>query len=374
EGVYGEWSFRSTPPWVRSRYFTPTTDGRWVIAPSIKKMVTFAYLNLIEDANPSPLSSTNAMNVILCRNVLMYFTPPAMKKVVHHFYRSLADGGWLIVSPTEASHTLFSEFSTVSFTGAMLYRKADRHPQAARTFHSGHAGGQDEEILCGLPPPTMIEYHGPAGTGMPQIDQGPSVGAVEPSEAELPPISYAEAVGLYQQGRYEDAEAIIVALLSQNPGDGQAMLLLARLSANQGRLAEALACCEKAIASDKMNARAHYLRAMILQEQGWLEGAALAVKRALYLEPEFALGHFALGNIALRLGKVKESKKHFENTLALLAKYQPDDILPESEALTAGRLSALIALQKRPGDARGVGVKGTPLAGGEQSYSGHPLL
>ncbi len=75
EGVYSEWSFRGTPEWVGERYFTRAKDGRWAVLPSIKKMVTLHYLNLAEDAFPSLLSNTNAMDVIFCRNVLMYFHP-----------------------------------------------------------------------------------------------------------------------------------------------------------------------------------------------------------------------------------------------------------------------------------------------------------
>ena len=124
------------------------------------------------------------------------------------------------------------------------------------------------------------------------------------------------------------------------------MLLLARLHANQGRLREALEWCEKAIAADKTDARAHYLRATILQEQGLLEEASCSLRSALYADPEFVLGHFALGCLALKTGKVKESEKHFENTLSLLAEYRQDDLLPESDGLTAGRLSEMISAQR----------------------------
>jgi chemotaxis protein methyltransferase CheR len=58
----------------------------------------------------------------------------------------------------------------------------------------------------------------------------------------------------------------------------------------------------------------------------------------VYAEPEFVLGHFALGNLTLKHGKPKESQKHFENVLLLLARYGPEDIVPESDGLPARRL------------------------------------
>ena len=67
-GVYGEWSFRNAPPWLTEGYFRRTKDGKIEILPEIRKMVTFAYLNLAEDIYPSPLNNTNAMDLIFCRN------------------------------------------------------------------------------------------------------------------------------------------------------------------------------------------------------------------------------------------------------------------------------------------------------------------
>ncbi len=89
-GIYGEWSFRDAPPWLKQRYFTPTADGRYAIAPRIKKLVNFAYLNLAQDVYPSLATDTNAMDVIFCRNVLMYFTPAQIRTVIGHLHPLLS--------------------------------------------------------------------------------------------------------------------------------------------------------------------------------------------------------------------------------------------------------------------------------------------
>jgi chemotaxis protein methyltransferase CheR len=123
EGAYREWSFRDTAPWIKARYFSRQPGGRLVIRSAIRKMVTFTYLNLADDVYPSLLTNTTAMDVIFCRNVLMYLAPEQAKKVVHKLYRALADGGWLIVGPCETSQALFASFQTVNIPGAILYRK-----------------------------------------------------------------------------------------------------------------------------------------------------------------------------------------------------------------------------------------------------------
>ncbi|HEY4487538.1 MAG TPA: protein-glutamate O-methyltransferase CheR, partial [Candidatus Paceibacterota bacterium] len=122
-GRYGEWSFRSSPAWIKDRYFRKISGSRYEILPHLKKMVTFSYLNLAADTYPSLINNTNAMDVILCRNVLMYFAPAQVKKARQNFYRALVPDGWLIVSAVETSPLLFDDFSTVSFPGALLYRK-----------------------------------------------------------------------------------------------------------------------------------------------------------------------------------------------------------------------------------------------------------
>jgi chemotaxis protein methyltransferase CheR len=341
EGTYTDWSFRESPSWLKNTYFKATAEGRWAISPAIKKMVTFSYLNLVEDVYPSLLTGTNAMDVIFCRNVLMYFAEPARGKVIHRFHRSLAEQSWLIVSPTETSQTLFSEFATVSLAGVTLYRKGVVPPQMViPSFFQGEDGARAalqkaERVLA---QPESIK---PANLDLPPPPPQPLAGV------EVPPLISAEqALELYQQGRYEEAARLLIAQVSANAKDGSAMLLLARVYANQGKLTPALGWCEKAIAVDKLTACAHYLRATILLEQGLPEEAISSLRRAVYVDARFALGHFALGSLALRQGDVKESEKHFNNALLLLASYGPEEVVPESEGLSARRLGEIVSVYR----------------------------
>ena len=117
---------------------------------------------------------------------------------------------------------------------------------------------------------------------------------------------------------------------------------MARICANLGQLAEAQTWAEKAIAANKLNAGLHYLRAVILQEQDALEESTGSLKRALYLDPDFVLAHYALGNLALRQRRHEETARHFSNALALLNRHGADDILPQSDGLAAGRLREML--------------------------------
>jgi len=116
----------------------------------------------------------------------------------------------------------------------------------------------------------------------------------------------------------------------------------ARALADAGDLEAARACCERALQIDKMHAGFYHLHATILQEQGELAGAAMALRRALYLDHNFIAAHFALGNLARREGKTRHAHKHFDNALRLLRAADPAETVPESGGRSAADLIAFI--------------------------------
>jgi chemotaxis protein methyltransferase CheR len=327
-GVYGEWSFRESPPGFKERYFQRCGDGRYEILPEIKKMVTFAHLNLVEDHFPALATDTNAMDLIFCRNVLMYFTPTQAAKAVRNLRCALAEDGWLAVSPCEASQTLFARFSPANFSSAILYQKSNAKVQAAPSWT----------------PPLSSES---TPVVAPALETPESFTPDEPSQAPAgveAPSSFAAAASLYQQGRYAEAsDTLLNSIVLVDVPDPPAFSLLARALANQGRLTDALAWCDRWVAADKLNASGHYLRAVVLQELGENEQSRHSLQRATYLQPEFVLAHFAMGNLARACGKNNEVDKHFTNASRLLKACPPGDVLPESDGLTAGRLTEIIS-------------------------------
>jgi chemotaxis protein methyltransferase CheR len=339
-GVYGEWSFRGTPAWVKENYFERKKGGRYEILPRIKRMVKFSNLNLAEDAYPSLLSNTNAMDIILCRNVLMYFTREQARNVVNKMFLALDAGGWLVVNPSELSTDLFSAFTSVNFPGAILYQKRDTESHLKAVFN----GRQDHEPAI-LAQPFFDLTAGTEMKDVPSSESSRTISLEVDASRETQPSAsnrYRDALAFYGQGRYRVALEMLEELVSSGQADIATHVLLSRAYANQGQLVEALEWCEKAIVIDKTNALSHYLRATILQELDQVEEAIKSLQRALFLDQHFALAHFALGNLTRRQGKRKESERHLANALALLREYRQEDILPESEGMPAGRLFEII--------------------------------
>lgn len=348
EGVFGEWSFRNAPSWLKERYFTAVGARRFAIAPHIKEMVTFAYLNLAEDTYPSLTNNTNAMDLIFCRNVLMYFAEDRTQATIHKFHRSLVDGGWLSVSPTETSVRLFSPFTPIHFEGATFYRKE------STTVSALTIPAQDK--IATVLPNEALQVSPLSTPSSPVFSPNPPLQALSqqpkreriapPAEAQpgadSQPSSYQIALALCERGNYLEAARILKEEPEPHEATTMRSALLARLCANLGDLSEARSWAEKALDADRLDAGLHYLHAMILQEQGMTEEAIASLKRALYLNPDLVLAYFALGNLALQRQRVEEADKQFTNALSLLQRYRDDEALPLSDGLAAGRLRALI--------------------------------
>lgn len=118
-GVYSEYSLRNTPEEVKRKYFL--RDGpNWSVKQEVRKLVRFGRLNLSDDAQ---MARVPRMNIIFCRNVLIYFDPAATKKVVDRFYDILLPGGYLFIGHSESLHGVSRAFKLVHFPGAIVYKK-----------------------------------------------------------------------------------------------------------------------------------------------------------------------------------------------------------------------------------------------------------
>jgi chemotaxis protein methyltransferase CheR len=336
-GVYGEWSFRQTPAWFKERYFKRTPDGRYEILPEIKRFVTFAQLNLVADPVRSLMADTNAMDLIFCRNVLMYFSPRQAQKVVRNLWSALVDGGWLVVGCGEGSPALLSKFVRLNVDGVTLYQKS-RTTCRAHSNQNNDCTDRWASVQFVATSDAAFES-GATHSEIPLPDQAMPNEVPDRADDE----QLASTVALYQSGRYAEAVDTLLASVSQ-PGrnDPEAFSLLVRSLANQGKLDAAVVWCDRWLTADKLNSAGHYLRAVILQELGETEEATRSLRRTLYLNPQFVLAHFALGNLMRSRGKAADATRYFANASTLLRDLQADDVLPESDGLTAGRLSEIL--------------------------------
>ena len=118
-GIYFHNSFRAMSPALRARHLTTQGNGAQVKEP-IRKMVRLRRGNLLEAAS---FEGMPPLDVIFCRNVLIYFSDSAIRKVIQHFHRALAPGGYLLLGHAESLSRITDLFTPIRFPGAMIYRK-----------------------------------------------------------------------------------------------------------------------------------------------------------------------------------------------------------------------------------------------------------
>ena len=121
KAIYSTWAFREqrARQW-QSRYFRRKGD-RYELVPEVRHMVTFAQLNLARDNYPAYETNTMFMDLILCRNVTIYFTESVTKRVIERLHDALVGGGWLVVGHSEHSLTTYHRFQARNYANAILH-------------------------------------------------------------------------------------------------------------------------------------------------------------------------------------------------------------------------------------------------------------
>ena len=283
------------------------------------------------------------MDLILCRNVLMYFSKEAIIATTEKLERSLVTGGRLIVSAPEISLVQCQDLIPESPGGVTLYRKVDaaipgvphvipefykpapmhQVPVTPRvvSFPMADTGTGEEVLEEPRPPePAMKESPAPPAQSVTNVDE------------------YSAAARLVESGDYTGSEKILGPYLAKNPGDHRAMELMAQVLANRGDLSGARKWCEKAIALNKLNPVYHHLMATIRQEEGDFDAAAGELRRALYADPSYIPAHFTMAHLKRRQGKIEESDMYFRNARTLLRRFESDEIIGGTEGMSAGSL------------------------------------
>ena len=117
--VYYDRSFRMTDPYFAQKFFSRNTAG-YEARRNIKAMVSFRNGNI---ADPETWESVGDMDMIFCRNVLIYFSDEKVKTAVGHFYRALRSGGYLLLGHSETLTGISHRFEIVRHPETIVYRK-----------------------------------------------------------------------------------------------------------------------------------------------------------------------------------------------------------------------------------------------------------
>lgn len=124
-GLYNKksFSFRTMPKDILDKYFISFEED-YKVRDSIRAMVDFRCLNLLDENNAEKIGK---VDIIFCRNVLIYFDKKAINKVINSLYDALEDEGYLFLGHAETITGMNTGFKTVYAPSAFYYRKGERH-------------------------------------------------------------------------------------------------------------------------------------------------------------------------------------------------------------------------------------------------------
>lgn len=300
--VYRKWAFRHTDIDFQNRYFDPTADGLQ-IKPAIREMVTFRHANILHGA-PLP-----QIDVIFCRNVMLYFGDAQTRRVENLLFDVLAPGGWLLLGQAETLCHNRERWLTHLFPGAPVYQKSLK----SGLIKSGEFPYQQYEAL----PPIQ-------------------------STISRLQLTHGDAVQAIQQEEYERAEHLLVDLLHIIPNNAPTHTLLACVFANRNLIQEAHAQLDIALRLDPLLADGHYLRALLYVNEGRPLEAKKSLHATLYCQRSHPLASFVLGNLYAQDGELVKATKHWENSRRAVNNLQSDSPVSNISNTTAGQLRRMV--------------------------------
>jgi len=275
---FNNWSLRAMPLDERGRYFD--VDGAsYVLKREYRTMVRFERQNILELLLPAAPIEWDGFDLILCRNVLIYFSPGQAIEIVDALAKRVAADGALFLGHAEAALTSNPYFRTAPTAGLPTEFAQALHPPIA--------------------PPAYFP---------------PVVPLLPLSMLARPPLS--------------------------QPDHGSHIDLAARMQqlADAGAYEEAERLCAELLKSNPTSPRWHYYDAILRQVTDDLAGAEAALRRALYLDRSFVVAHHRLGVLLLAVGRHAEARRSLQIAAQLAEAAEPCMVLPDGDGVSAKEL------------------------------------
>ncbi|ABS24681.1 protein-glutamate O-methyltransferase CheR [Anaeromyxobacter sp. Fw109-5] len=334
EATYGPWSLRRLDPVARARHLAgemPVVRVR----EEVRAAVELRRHNLFsEPAPPGPF------DLVVCRNVLIYFDPETARAIAARLLEAVAPGGFLLLGPVEVPLAERLEAERIEVGGTTLLRRMAEGERAGERVAPKPARGRARSGSGASPTASRT----PIRTRTP-VPGPPEAGHPEPFDSA--------ACGRYAQDRLRSAAPAAersrgtptpTASATPTPAPGFEQ---ARDAARRGdvEFAEQLA---REVAERHLCPESFLLLAMAADARGDLAGAIDALRRALYLEPGLAMAHAALVPLYARVGRHDEAARARRNALEAVEGLDDTAPLRGVEPITVGALRSALGAVHRP--------------------------
>jgi chemotaxis protein methyltransferase CheR len=252
-GVYSGRTLDTAPATLRDRWFEPTSGGGLAVKDEVRRLVHFQSHNLVHDQPPF---TPGEVDLIVCRNVTIYFARDTTRALIGQFHRVLAEGGYLLLGHSETLWQVSEAFTLVPVGDAFVYRRSpvSRAPLSARLPRAVRAAQAARVRAAAAPRPRRVP-------------------------APVAPSLEAARLALVQ-GRYDDAASIAAALVEGEPLSAEAYVVLGHALSTLGRDGDAVEPLRKAVYLDPTAGHAHFMLAGSLARLGQNGQAAVSYRAA----------------------------------------------------------------------------------------------
>ena len=338
-GLYGAWSLRALDAPAQERYFLAHAR-KWEVKPHLRQNVMFAQNNLLLDEFPSRATAIHDMDLIVCRNVFIYFGRDAVARVLRKFSATLRPDGFLVTGHTELHDLELDDLKARTFAQSVIHQRSLAPSPRANT--SFVAPAVPIQPATQVQPEPLAPLASGANDSQNRVSLAPAPLAPAPlAPAPLAPAPLApappapafdsacvtrEARTLIEQGRHGEALEQLRFFLEREPRHLEALCLAAQAGANAGHLSEAEVLCFRAIEVSVFAPLPYQLLARISDERGEFQSAKSLLKKVLYLDPMAVHSYLELSALYAREGdgtRAAQSKRSALGVLELLDDHAP---------------------------------------------------
>ncbi|MEO7454809.1 MAG: CheR family methyltransferase, partial [Gemmatimonadaceae bacterium] len=317
-GVYTKWSMRGLDDTMRRRYFEER--GQHFHLKPEHAEVRFRPVNLAGTGYGEGGQELSQLDLILCRNVLIYIDAHTVDEIFRRLVRSLRDGGWLMVAASDPQPQGDLGLETVLTGAGLLYRK--RAPGAARAV--------DVSFTRAFAELAPFDRAMTPVTALPPRPVAPI--AIVPPAVSSPQEQLSRA---YARTDYALAVRLASEIIHAGADTPLTWVRLARSHANRGDLTAAREVCANGITRHPDAAELHVVASALEAQEEHFVASAQAARRALYLDRSLAVAQLALGTAMLRTGDGIAADRALRAAERMLAAMGPREIVDASDGATA---------------------------------------
>ncbi|WP_230467503.1 CheR family methyltransferase [Lujinxingia vulgaris] len=349
-GRYRPWALRGRACQPLRALLTDES-AEFEVAEHLRRAVHFAQDNLVSDAPAPGPGACGHFDLILCRHVLIYLDKESVARVTRRLYAALRPGGWLLCAPADPLLFEHAPFEVLPSPGGLLYRK----PEVEPTTYA-HLTAKNEVREPQLPPTAGLpaEFVSsrsalasmPGRPATPTPPRLPTSSLTSTSRSEVASPAFAASPSVLDDARaaFESRDWTRAVRLLEAPGlepTEEVALFHLRALANLD-IASALSAAQRYETLLTHHPHFHYLRARLALASRDDNAALSAVRRALYLQPDFLMAHHLQSGIWMHLANPERARISL-TTLQQRCSARPDEQLVElGEGRTVAALRAEI--------------------------------